>query len=113
MFEIDESRKEIILDSLKDYHNSNAEIIYNLFEQLYNANRLQDYTILDVLEHMAKINKDYKPLPSWFIDVIQLDYDNFYEYILELELIENGKDFIMLGYDEYYYICDIVALIEK
>ena len=113
MFEIDESRKEIILDTLKDYHNSNAEIIYNVFEQLYNANKIQDYTVLDVLEYKAKENKDYKPLPSWFIDVIRLDYDNFYEYILELELIENGKDFIMFGYDEYYYIGDIVALVEK
>lgn len=112
MYTIYESRKEIILDSLKDYHGDNAEIIYNIFEQMYNSNKLHDYTILDVLEHMAKINKDFQSLPSWFIDVLPLDYDSFYEYILQLKLIENGKHFIMFGYDEYYYIGDIVRLIK-
>ena len=46
------------------------------------------------------------------MDIIQVDYDSFYNYILELEIINNGEDFIMLGYDEYYCIRDIANMVE-
>ena len=63
---IDNERKNNIIESLKEYHEENASIIY----------------------------------------------DNFYNYILELEIINNGEDFIILGYDEYYCIRDIANMVE-
>ena len=84
----------------------------NIFEKLYQNNKITDVTFLDVLEYKAKENNIYRPLPSWFMDIIQVDYDSFYNYILELEIINNGEDFIMLGYDEYYCIRDIANMVE-
>lgn len=109
---IDNDRKNNIIESLKEYHEENASMIYDIFEKLYQENKIQDYTILDVLEYKAKENNIYKPLPTWFYDIIQVDYDTFYNYILTLEIVNLGEDFIMLSYDEYYCIRDIVELVE-
>lgn len=109
---IDNDRKNNIIESLKEYHEENASMIYDIFEKLYQKNKIQDYTILDVLEYKAKENNIYKPLPTWFYDIIQVDYDTFYNYILTLEIVSLGEDFIMLSYDEYYCIRDIVELVE-
>lgn len=113
MYTIDKDVKNNIIDSLKEYHEENASIIYDIFEKLYQENKIQDYTILDVLEYKAKENNIYKPLPTWFYDIIQVDYDTFYNYILTLEIVNIGEDFIMLNYDEYYCIRDIVKLVER
>lgn len=112
MYTIDKDVKNNIIDSLKEYHEENASIIYDIFEKLYQENKIQDYTILDVLEYKAKENNIYKPLPTWFYDIIQVDYDTFYNYILTLEIVNLGEYFIMLSYDEYYCIRDIVELVE-
>lgn len=109
---IDNERKNNIIESLKEYHEENASVIYDIFEKLYQENRITDVTFLDVLEYKAKENNIYSPLPSWFMNIIQVDYDSFYNYILELEIINNGEDFIMLGYDEYYCIRDIANMVE-
>lgn len=110
---IDNERKNNIIESLKEYHEENASIIFDIFEKLYKENKAQDVTFLDVLEYKAKENNIYEPLPLWFNDIIQLDYDSFYNYILDLGVINNGENFIMLGYDEYYCIDDIILLVEK
>lgn len=112
MYTIDKDVKNNIIDSLKEYHEENASMIYDIFEKLYQENKIQDYTILDVLEYKAKENNIYEPLPTWFNDIIQVDYDTFYNYILSLEIVNLGEDFIMLSYDEYYCIRDIVELVE-
>lgn len=109
---IDNDQKNNIIESLKEYHEENASMIYDIFEKLYQENKIQDYTILDVLEYKAKENNIYEPLPTWFNDIIQVDYDTFYNYILSLEIVNLGEDFIMMNYDEYYYIRDIVELVE-
>lgn len=109
---IDNERKSNIIKSLKEYHEENASMIYDIFEKLYQENKIQDYTILDVLEYKAKENNIYEQLPTWFNDIIQVDYDTFYNYILTLEIINLGEDFIMMSYDEYYCIRDIVELVE-
>lgn len=112
MYTIDKDIKKNILDSIKEYHE-NANIIYDIFEKLYQENKIQDYTILDVLEYIAKENNIYEPLPTWFNDIIQVDYDTFYNYILSLEIVNLGEDFIIMSYDEYYFIRDIVNLVEE
>lgn len=110
---IDNERKSTIIESLKEYHEENASIIFDIFEKLYKENKAQDVTFLDVLEYKAKENNIYEPLPLWFKDIIQVDYDSFYNYILDLGIINNGENFIMLGYDEYYCIDDIILLVKK
>lgn len=112
MYTIDKDVKKNILDSIKEYHEENASMIYYIFEKLYQDNKIQDYTILDVLEYKAKENNIYEPLPTWFNDIIQVDYDTFYNYILSLEIVNLGEDFIMMRYDEYYCIRDIANLVE-
>lgn len=113
MYTIDKDVKKNILESLKEYHEENASMIYDIFEKLYQENKIQDYTILDVLEYKAKENNIYEPLPMWFNDIIKVDYDTFYNYILSLEIVNLGEDFIMISYDEYYCIRDIVNLVER
>lgn len=110
---IDNERKNNIIERLKEYHEENASIIFDIFEKLYKENKAQDVTFLDVLEYKSKENNIYEPLPLWFKDIIQVDYDSFYNYILDLGIINNGENFIMLGYDEYYCIDDIILLVEK
>lgn len=112
MYTIDKDVKNNIIDSLKEYHEENASMIYDIFEKLYQENKIQDYTILDVLEYKAKENNIYEPLPTWLNDIIQVDYDTFYNYILSLEIVNLGEDFIMISYDEYYCIRDIANLVE-
>lgn len=109
---IDNDMKNEIIAQIEEYHE-NASIIFDIFEKLYKENKTQDVTFLDVLEYKAKENNIYEPLPLWFKDIIQVDYDSFYNYILDLEVINNGENFIMLGYDEYYCIDDIILLVEK
>lgn len=109
---IDNDMKNEIITQIEEYHE-NASIIFDIFEKLYKENKTQDVTFLDVLEYKAKENNIYKPLPSWFMDIILVDYDSFYNYILNLGIINNGENFIMLGYDEYYCIDDIILLVEK
>lgn len=109
---IDNDMKNEIITQIKEYHE-NASIIFDIFEKLYKENKTQDATFLEVLEYKAKENNAYEPLPLWFKDIIQVDYDSFYNYILDLGIINNGENFIMLGYDEYYCIDDIILLVEK
>ena len=112
MYSIDKDVKDKIIASLLEYHE-NATLIYNIFEKLYKENKIKDVTILDVLEYKAEENNIYVPLPMWFMDIINVDYDTFYNYILDLNIINLGEDFIMLSYDEYYCIRDIVNLVER
>lgn len=112
MYSIDKDVKDKIIASLLEYHE-NATLIYNIFEKLYQENKIKDVTVLDVLQFKAEENRIYKPLPMWFMDIINIDYDTFYNYILDLDIINLGEDFIILGYDEYYCIRDIVNLVER
>ena len=67
-----------------------------------------------------QINVEKKPLTNlnytiiilwlYFYDVV--DYNDFCEYIESLNIIELGNDFIKVSDNEYYYIRDIVELVE-
>jgi len=50
---IDNERKNNIIESLKEYHEENASIIYDIFEKLYQDNKITDVKFLDVLEYKA------------------------------------------------------------
>lgn len=100
-----------ILEQIKEYHEENATNIMNVFELLFKENKLQDYTAVEVLEQTAKDNRlgDEK-IPQWFYDVFE--YNDFCDYIESLDIIECGNDFIKVSENEYYFIRDIVELVE-
>lgn len=100
-----------ILEQIKEYHEENATQIINIFELLLKENKLQDYTSIEVLEQTAKYNRlGEDKLPQWFYDVVE--YNDFCDYIESLDIIELGNDFIKVSDNEYYYIRDIVELVE-
>nr|DAF02936.1 MAG TPA: hypothetical protein [Caudoviricetes sp.] len=100
-----------ILEQIKEYHEENATNIMNIFELLMKENKLQDYTVIEVLEQTADNNRlGNEKIPHWFYDVV--DYNDFCEYIESLNIIELGNDFIKVSDNEYYYIRDIVELAE-
>lgn len=100
-----------ILEQIKEYHEENATQIMNIFELLLKENKLQDYTVIEVLEQTAKYNRlGEDKFPQWFYDVVE--YNDFCDYVESLDIIELGNDFIKVSDNEYYYIRDIVELIE-
>ena len=64
------------------------------------------------MEKKPLTNLNYTIIILWlyFYDVV--DYNDFCEYIESLNIIELGNDFIKVSDNEYYYIRDIVELVE-
>lgn len=101
-----------ILEQVKEYHEENAKNIVYIFEQLFEENKLHDFSAVEVLEFTAENNRlGNEKIPNWLYDIIK--YNDFCEYIEELDIIECGNDFVKVSDNEYYYIGDIVALVEK
>lgn len=100
-----------ILEQIKEYHKENATKIMNVFELLMKENKLQDYTAVEVLEQTANDNRlGIEKIPLWLYNCIP--YDDFCEYIESLDILELGNDFVKVSDNEYYYIRDIVELVE-
>lgn len=101
-----------ILEQIQQYHGTHGEQIEKIFTILFRENDMKEYTAIEVLEQTAKDNRlGNEKIPQWFYDCIP--YDSFCEYIESLDIIELGNDFIKMSYNEYYFIGDIVALVEK
>lgn len=99
-----------ILKQIKQYHE-NGEQITRIFEMLFKENNLEPYTVIEVLENTANNNRlGDENIPSWLYECIS--YNDFCEYIESLDIIECGNDFIKVSENEYYYIRDIVNLVE-
>lgn len=103
-----------VFKQIEKYHQvGNAEIITDIIELLNNGYNLKEYTAVEVLEKTAYGNRlcnEWQKIPNWLYDCIP--YNNFCEYIESLEIIECGNDFIKVSDNEYYYIRDIVELVE-
>lgn len=99
-----------ILEQIEQHHEK-AEQITAIFELLYHNNDICSLTAIEVLEKTAKDNRlGDEDIPSWLYECIS--YDDLCEYIESLHIFECGNDFIKLEDNEYYYIRDIVNLVE-
>lgn len=102
-----------ILEQIKEYHEENATNIMNVFELLRKENKLQEYTAIEVLEKSAYGNRlcnEWQKIPNWLYDCIP--YDTLCKYIEDLQIIECGNDFVKVDENTYFYIRDIVELVE-
>lgn len=100
-----------IFNQILKHHEKNAKTIYDIFSILYSENKLSSMNVLDVIEQTVKDNNLGGTLPTWLYDVIS--YDEFCDYLEGCEVVELGEDYIRVGFNEYYYIRDIVNMVEK
>lgn len=103
-----------VFKQIEKYHQvGNAEIITDIIELLNNGYNLKEYTAVEVLEKSKDGNRlcnEWQKIPNWLYDCIP--YNDFCEYIESLNIIECGNDFIKVSDNEYYYIRDIVNMVE-
>ena len=110
MVKLDQQTKDYIYSQLENYYNDEeCNSIIEVFEPLYNNDKICSMSAVEVIEETASINHQGGTLPMWLYDVVS--YEDFCEYIESLDVIELGEDFIKVDYGEYYQISDIANLV--
>lgn len=110
MIKIDQKTSEYIYSQLESYYNDEeCNAIISVFITLYDSGKICSMSVIEVIEETASINHLGGALPMWLYDIVS--YEDFCEYLEELEVISLGEDFIKVDDGEYYQITDIVNLV--
>lgn len=100
-----------VFEQILQHHENNAKTIFDIFSILYRDNKLSSMNVIEVIEQTVKNNNLGDTIPTWLYDVIS--YDEFCTYLEGCEVIALGEDYIRIGFNEYYYIRDIINMVEK
>ena len=110
MIKLDQQASDYIYSQLENYYNDDeCNTIIEIFQNLYDNNKICSMSAVEVIEETASINHLGGKLPMWLYDVVS--YEDFCDYIESLEVIELGEDFIKIDNNEYYQISNIVNLV--
>ena len=112
MVKLYQQTSDYIYSQLENYYNDEeCNAIIEIFQTLYDSNKICSMSAVEVIEETANINHLGGALPMWLYDVVS--YEDFCEYIESLDVISLGEDFIKVDDGEYYQISDIANLVFK
>ena len=107
---LDQQESDYIYSQLEKYYSDEeSNNIIEVFQNLYDNDKICSMSSVEVIEEIAEINHLGSKLPYWLYDVIP--YSDLCEYLDKLDVIELGEDFIAVNDGEYYQITDIVNMI--